>query len=425
MGGFQKQFSCSIVSAVFMCAVLALTVFLDTWAGPRNELWRSVWLHKGMSSLPLDNDDDDGAYSSGNDEEEEELKPLSRSHSFHLQSDEIRKRYQLGSEHVMRVLDMAKRELGALAASGAEFPLFKPEMGNKTGIIYIKMHKVGGTAVAFALDNAAKEKNLAVLRHKRDCFQHPNTKFDMWFRHGSRQKWMEKCLPNGIFVTVIREPVSRYISGKTWMLNRDYFIHYPMRECLYEGPNPDKPPKKMPFECNDDAFRKRLSQAKLVKRAKRDGKLKPVCGEPCEWSNDEDLTDPEKTYDYVKENYGLVGVTKHLDAFLLLLALRFDFPLESMFYERCKDEFGAQPKLADLADQPEVVKDIRRFTQPQKEFYDRIEADFESYLGRLGPGFEELLKIYKKELQNFHNDIRKARGKSFKRWTTSKGKFYC
>jgi len=206
---------------------------------------------------------------------------------------------------------------------------------------------------------------------------------------------MEECIPDGVLISLLREPVSRYISRKTWMINRDYFIHHPSRQCSYSGPHPDAPPRKMPFECNDDEFRKGILQNKLVQRARHDGKKTPECGEPCEWLKDGRTSDPSATYDFVRKSYGLVGTTKQLDALLMLLALRFDFSIESLFYERCKDEFSAQPKLADLHDKPEVVELIRRFTRPEKELYDLIEADFEGYLSHLGQGFHNLLNILK------------------------------
>jgi len=401
--------------AVIGCIALFIGV-MHVVVPPEGSGWHSM-------QISFSETDNDASYSSSYERDSKE--PLSREDSLGLSTEAIRKRYNLDSEEVQRAFAAAKKEVGALATESAEFSLFKPQMANKTGIIYIKLHKVGGTAVAGALKRAAQESHLNVLSYKADCFKRPNEKFDMWFHHKERSDWMEECIPDGVLISLLREPVSRYISRKTWMLNRDYFIHYPSRQCSYSGPHPDSPPRRMPFQCSDDEFRKGILQNKLVQRARCDGKKTPECGEPCEWLKDGRSTDPSITYDFVRKGYGLVGTTKQLDAFLLLLALRFDFSIESLFYERCKDEFDAQPKLADLHDKPEVVELIRRFTRPEKELYDLIEADFEAYLGRLGQGFQNLLKIFKGALREYHENLNMARGATYKRWVSSGHLFYC
>jgi len=82
-------------------------------------------------------------------------------------------------------------------------------------------------------------------------------------------------------------------------------------------------------------------------------------------------------------------------------------------------------KLADLHSEPGVVELIRKFTRPEKELYDLVDADFEGYLSHLGQGFQTLLNIFKGSLREYQEDIENARGATYKRWISSGHLFSC
>jgi len=146
--------------AVIGCIALFIGV-THVLVPPEESGWRSMQIGASGQESSFSETDNDDSYSSSYESDPKE--PISREESFGLSTEAIRKRYNLDSEEVQRAFAAAKREVEALATEGAEFPLFKPQMANNTGVIYIKLHKVGGTAVAGALKRAAQESHLNVL----------------------------------------------------------------------------------------------------------------------------------------------------------------------------------------------------------------------------------------------------------------------
>jgi len=375
---------------------------------------------------PSPNQDEDNSVDEGGKEDMKSSEIEKALRKGFLPSSLIRKLYLPPDDEMKAAWNRAKKETAALRRRDVEFPLFLESYADKKRLVYIKMHKVGGTSVAKALERAAHDHGLREMRSReRKVCRHGDTEdetaslFDIWFSHSKKSEWMETCLPNAIYASVLREPVSRTVSLLTWYSNREYFIKYPARECSYKGPFPDPEPVDPPYSCHDDEFRKKLLKKKLISKLEKKS-LEKECHEPCRYIASTD--DPLAAYEYTKQHFGLVGTTERLDAFIVLLALRFDWSIETVFYERCKVQYGAQPGVSDLKDHPWAIQKLNEISEEDKLLYSHIKQDFEAYLARLGPGFTKVLEIYKKGLKKYHDDISSARGKTYKRWISENGR---
>ncbi|GBG29060.1 Galactose-3-O-sulfotransferase 3 [Hondaea fermentalgiana] len=328
-------------------------------------------------------------------------------------------------ESIQRNWVRAKADTKALAVEDAEFDLFKST--GPRNLAFIKLHKTGSTSVAASLLRVSREYNKKVLMG-RNC--NAGESYEMFFLHAPRSKWMEKCLPDTMFVSVLREPAGRFVSLHTWMTNRNYFINLPDRQCDYSGPNPDpKPIKKGPYKCRDDAARHEYVRDKFVAYLESMSPSARPC-EPCTWLNPpEEVPRPASPAAIVKraeERFSLLGVTKHMDAFLLLLALRFDWSVEAILYEKCKQQHKAGIRASDFDNDPVIKDKLEAVTSRERQVYDPIEARFEAYLARLGPGFHDLLADFKRGLQKYHTELKSSRGTNQDRWISASSKsMYC
>mmetsp|Transcript_2131 Transcript_2131/g.4895 ORF Transcript_2131/g.4895 Transcript_2131/m.4895 type:complete len:450 (-) Transcript_2131:358-1707(-) len=327
-------------------------------------------------------------------------------------------------DEVKRNRALAEQELVALAAEDAEFDLFKTT-GNRN-LIFIKLHKTGSTSVAASLLRVATEYKKKVLT-SHSCSDSKD--YEMYFMHAPRSEWMNQCIQNPVYVTVLREPMSRHVSWNTWRLNRNYFINLPSRQCNYEGANPDVAPLRKPFQCRDDAARKKMTLRRYLKKLELTNPASRPC-ESCNWLNPSNEVahpgNPAEEVARAEQVYSMVGITSNLDDFLLLLALRFGWSLESILYEKCKQQGKAGISLRDVKKYPDMYAKLENITTRESAVYNPFEAKFKAYLGRLGPGFARLLENFKRGLNNYHSKIDEAKGENKDRWIPAgKNSFYC
>lgn len=124
-------------------------------------------------------------------------------------------------------------------------------------LVFIKGIKVGGTSIAYALDQVVRKYGISVVssfheivdsrtREKlptRNKFSTLIERFQpvredwvvrngsIFYSHGFKNRWMTDHLPDVRFVTILRDPVSQMLSFLNYLCNARYFKHYPEDEC--------------------------------------------------------------------------------------------------------------------------------------------------------------------------------------------------
>eukprot|EP00512_Aurantiochytrium_limacinum_P003957 CAMPEP_0171503954 /NCGR_PEP_ID=MMETSP0958-20121227/11245_1 /TAXON_ID=87120 /ORGANISM="Aurantiochytrium limacinum, Strain ATCCMYA-1381" /LENGTH=483 /DNA_ID=CAMNT_0012039627 /DNA_START=98 /DNA_END=1549 /DNA_ORIENTATION=- len=311
------------------------------------------------------------------------------------------------SDEEGRLREEALKEFASMGPD-AEFSIFSGD--RPPGLLFSKLHKVGGTSVALALDNVTKYYDLKGGPSRSFFTNYKDgkckyRKFDVFYQHAWRAKWMQACLPGAAMVTVFREPSSRYISHGTWYDNRRYFIEYPDKKCDYENGD-RKPLGGKPFQCHDDEFRHQFTLDLLLKRIKEKPNNPMQCGEVCSWVTLPRSQDPNVAIEALQKDYALYVTTERVDEFLVILALRFGWSLDTMIYEKCKDQGKVKVSGRDLKGEHAWAMDkIRMLTTNEQKVYDFTKQKIESYLKRLGPGFHGLVKIFRERLGAFHKKI--------------------
>ncbi|GBG33096.1 Hypothetical Protein FCC1311_093202 [Hondaea fermentalgiana] len=317
---------------------------------------------------------------------------------------------------------LRKLALEELLAAGAHstFSLFQSEVPPPK-LIFSKLHKVGGTSLALALHNVTQFYNLKggptrgfFVSYKPGRCRHRS--FDLFYQHAWRAKWMTDCLPGAAMVTIVREPVSRYISHGTWYDNRRYFIEYPDEQCDYTRSDHRKPIGGRKYVCNDDALRKNVTFATLLRRISEKPNRPKACGESCTWLTKPRSADPADAIRALDQDYHLFTTTEHLDDFMVMLALRFGWSLDTMLYEKCKDQGKVKISQRDLVGEHQWALDkINLITTEERKVYEFAKQRFEGFLAELGPGFKGIVKIFKDKLAAFHA-MKKAERNGSPRW---------
>lgn len=294
-----------------------------------------------------------------------------------------------------------------------EFKMFRKEF-NPQSLVFLKLHKVGGTSIALALMNATKYYRLHEGPTKKGVAECDQKKFQIYYAHATRGEWMEKCLPNHAIVTIFREATSQYVSKMTWAKNRKYFINYPDRECDYT--KGDRKPKGDGKDlCSDDLSRHNETLKMFLARVKGLPNSSSPCGETCSSVTMSATQDTAATITELKRDYALYATTEHLDEFLVLIALRFGWSLDTMIYEKCKEEGNVKVSPKHLVGEHAWALDkIKVCSKNQDVIYKHARDMFEAYIARLGPEFTELVNIFKARVKSFQDNIKASRTNKLK-----------
>ncbi|GBG27773.1 Hypothetical Protein FCC1311_039962 [Hondaea fermentalgiana] len=305
-----------------------------------------------------------------------------------------------------------------------EFSMFK-QTEKPPSLYFLKLHKVGGTSVALALKNASVHYKLNECNNRRLCKRHDHK--EIFFQHSRNAAVIDEVFPETALVTVFREPVSHYLSKMTWIFNRKYFMEYPLRACDYSEAVGDKPPllREMKFVCHDDAVRHNATLSRFLTRLEGESRKELLCDESCSWITQPASRDPSVAIQQLTDSYALYTTTEHLDEFLVLLALRFGWSIDTMIYEKCKDEGEAKISSRDLVGEHAwALEKIKRLTKNANVVYEHAKTKFESFVGKLGPEFPKLVAIFKERVRVFQEHVRASR-ENPKRWRRHKNVLMC
>jgi len=316
----------------------------------------------------------------------------------------------------------------SLSASRSDFAHKHPQL------IFIKGLKVGGTSVAVALDHVARAYGIRLQSTVNANAARSGTLPDnvhcekraLWFHHVMKAGWMPRCVPEPRYVTVLREPISQTLSWETMSINRHYFIHYPTHKCPGNHVYPVAGATLQSMlnrvdHCEDTPFRQNVTMHMLGHVVKGWGKNFPgmavamtarwIAGKPYG-----ELT-AESLIKALDEQYFLVGVTEHLNAFLVLLAVHMGWDPSRLYYLRCK------PQNVDVGSQrfgqefPELHAKLEGSCATMTHVYQHAKAKFESHVAQLGPWFQAMVDEFEAGLKKYQAD--KAVGQSFK-WRVHK-----
>ncbi|GBG24432.1 Hypothetical Protein FCC1311_006502 [Hondaea fermentalgiana] len=314
--------------------------------------------------------------------------------------------------------ELREKSLEALLRiEDAEFTLFR-DIKQPSGLVFLKLHKVGGTSVALALNNASRAYNLTEMPTyatvKKCQEEHPP--YDVYFSHNTNGQWFDACMPGAAKVTLFREPVGRAVSAMTWATNRDYFQYYPDRACDYKAGDRKPDFKYGKFACHDDAFRHNYTLQSFLKRLKQRRDHPTPCGESCMSITRSKSNEPKQAIAALDKEYALYATTEHLDEFIVMLALRYGWSLDTMIYHKCKDQGTVKVSPRHLVGEHAWAVDrLRIMTSQEAKVYEHAAQKFTSFVEKAGPDFAALVKIFKERVRDFQANV-KARMHGSLKW---------
>ncbi|GBG30121.1 Galactose-3-O-sulfotransferase 3 [Hondaea fermentalgiana] len=319
------------------------------------------------------------------------------------------------------------REASLKALFGVNDPEFSmfTQTEKPPSLYLLKLHKVGGTSVALALKNASVHYNLNECDKLKSCKRDHHK--EIFFQHSENTGAIDRIFPGTALVTLFREPVSHFVSKSTWMFNRKYFTEYPLRACDYSEAVGDKPPllREMKFVCHDDAVRHNATLSQFLERVEKVSRTELKCDESCYSITRPSSKEPSVAIQQLTDSYALYTTTEHLDEFLVLLALRFGWSIDTMIYEKCKDQGEAKISPRDLVGEHAwALEKIKRLTKNMNGVYEHAKSKFESFVGKLGPEFPKLVAIFKERVRAFQEHVRASK-KNPKRWRRHKNVLMC
>jgi hypothetical protein len=230
--------------------------------------------------------------------------------------------------------------------------------------------------------------------------------------HGFKGKWIPECIPFVRHVTLMREPVSLAISFLVFQEAVTYYRKYPLSPCAQKGTfELDSTLRRHSHKqllaimanrtgiCFDVPLRRNMTMqlvAQMLDGYKK-GPAEGALNHHNQWMfsyvwmlNHDQLaiTNSSHVVDFLQQNYFLVGVTEHINTFLVLLALHMGWDLEKLYYVKCKGtDVRLSPKDLDQ-NFPLVMQRLREKTRVHAEVYNRVKNFFTIQVKKLDARFE-------------------------------------
>jgi len=291
-------------------------------------------------------------------------------------------------------------------------------------LVFIKGLKVGGTSVAVALNQIANKYNIKLAnppQGSQQVFGYSGhcAGGALYFHHGWKSPWMNKCIQDTHFTTILREPVSQELSWLSFELNMEYFHNFPAKPCAVKQhieigdlrhPNMFQLLESV-THCEDTEFRKNLTfniVANHIQSKSFEERQLRV------WNTFRWITG-HLTYSsltgssiihILKNEYFLVGLTERLNEFLVLLALVNGWDPKVMYYRKCKPtNFDLDPRHFENYF-PDLTKKLSHATNAAQVAYRWAKADYEKHVSKLGPWFPAMVKEFETGLREYQRQQR-------------------
>jgi len=296
-------------------------------------------------------------------------------------------------------------------------------------LVFIKGLKVGGTSVAVALNHVARAYGVKLqstidVRAARMGQIHGQGRCEpaaMYFHHSDKAKWMEHCIPNARFVTLLREPIGQALSWETMKLNHQYYLNYPGRPCQQKHHYPVAGHSlgsmlRLVDDCVDTPFRQNVTVHYVANQVRQwnanfSGEAVSVTAK---WITGKHALNAQSTIDYLDNNYFLVGVTERLNEFLVLLALHMGWDPQRLYYERCK------PSNVDVGTAmfkrlyPALYNKVEASCAAMSAVYEHARDRFDEHVRQLGPWFKDEVAKFENGLKRFQIQQSGPLGVSYK-----------
>ncbi|XP_078000541.1 galactosylceramide sulfotransferase-like [Glandiceps talaboti] len=310
----------------------------------------------------------------------------------------------LVARHAISKLKMTERETSPTLKSKVitDSPSCKPS----TQIVFIKTHKTASTTTNTMIQAYG-------IRHQLNFALHDKTKSkkgkyftrDMLFQktpmeNGSvfnilamhliyKRSELEKIVPNAKYITIIREPVSKFEST---------FGYYDLPGLLNLKPrrNQNQNPLEL-FMTNPDSYIGTLDRNHGMRNQLRNGMMFNL-GFNHKYDNDTRMID--RTIQTLDDELDLVMLTEYYDESLLLMKKLLCWDFEDILYipkgfRNSTRRYNVSKSLAERISKWNNA-DVQLYKHFNKTFWEKVE-DY-------GPNFEKDLKKFR-ELQNtFYND---------------------
>ena len=239
-------------------------------------------------------------------------------------------------------------------------------------VVYLKLRKTGGTSLSASILFPYCVKYGLIYMDPIDWWAvHPRLvpgdRFHMMYRHfpDYRQPWARNWLGAVIgryrLITLLREPVSRLVSG----FNHAHHYHRSItfREYLDHHHEANHQSNWLGFDGRDP--------------------------------------------DFLRKNFSAVGITERFDESMLLFRYCLGMPMEDMLYIRQRSDGDKRLEISALS--PESIDEIREIDWLDVKLYEQAKAVFAAYLeGR--PEIREELPIYRTALNDYKHPLWSRRG---------------
>lgn len=307
-------------------------------------------------------------------------------------------------------------------------------------LVFIKGLKVGGTTLAIALDKAARRYNLTSATKVSErtnsqpavgtvpCLE----PIKIWYHHGYKHEWMERCVENPAYVALLREPVAQALSWEQFDLNRRYHLYYPATRCGNASsswdfatllPEPELlSGLKSVQHCEHTALRRNLTMQLVAHRVARALSapnahwLAP--GKSLDWmlGRPNAVLDSDEAIAALQSQYRFLGVTHKLNELLVLLAWRMGWDMEALYYTSCKQhtDLGFSPAEFRRAF-PRLYKQLSLHLAPHARVYDAIARKFDSEFAS-HPELTQRLERFKRGLDQYQQQQQRAPSKQWQRY---------
>ncbi|KAH9258102.1 hypothetical protein BASA81_003665 [Batrachochytrium salamandrivorans] len=276
-------------------------------------------------------------------------------------------------------------------------------------LVFIKGLKVGGTTLAIALDKVARRYNLTSNTKISERINTQamvgqvlcNDSIKIWYHHGYKHEWMERCLVNPKYVALLRDPIAQALSWEQFDINRRYHLYYPITKCENVSSSSWDFAKLRPESelllglksvqhCEHTELRRNLTMQLVAHRVIRalnapaNHWLAP--GKSLDWmlgSRNANLVstalDSNKAIATLQAQYLFLGVTDKLNELLVLLAWYMKWDMEAMYYTPCKQhtDLAFSPAEFKLAF-PRLYKQLSLWLAPHVRVYDAVAKAFNS-----------------------------------------------
>lgn len=307
-------------------------------------------------------------------------------------------------------------------------------------LAFVKGLKVGGTSVAFALNQVAKAYNIRFARetegHNRqpnfDVIGCSNQGWQLFFHHGYRNPWQERCITDVRFTTVLREPVDQALSWETMSLNRLYYLEYPTKKCrghrraIIEDGEIDLMSKLHSTQkCRDTPLRQNATLMLVAQRVRRfhESKKRPGLGHPgmavsltANWITSSfryNRISSKEFIEILKTQYFLVGISERMNEYLVLLAEANGWDLKYLYYRKCKPTDLHVHKEEFRRYYPELVEKLERIAKPSIDAYEWAKMQFDEHVKSLGDWFPKRVEEFERGLAEFQAKSRRDKKEAY------------